>query len=172
MTSLEDLMAMNGRQLHEVLLAGHPLDRAALADTQYLGVDLSLPGWARKLLWHTFRKTFHRDGDAIRGWNVKVEQTGIDRPTTPLTNRKGVPVTFGHYHVADAGPFPKGYSGADFLDYSAGRNPFYDVAGLGYTPLVAVNAGSMDLLLGREVFKLGPLMLPLPFGPSAPSCAL
>lgn len=162
MKTLEDLMGMSGRELHDVLLAGHPLDRAALADTQYLGVDLSLPGWARKLLWHTFRKTFHDDGEGLRGWNVKVEQTGIDRPTTPLTDRRGTPITFGHYRVADAGPFPHGYAGADFLDYGAGRNTFFDVARLGYTPLVAVNEGSMDLLLGWEVFKLGPLMLPLP----------
>ena len=107
MITLENLMAMDSATLHEVLLNGHPLDRAALADQQYLGVDLSLPGWVRKLLWHTFRKTFHQDGDVLRGWNVKVRQTGLG-PTIPRTNRRGEPLTFGHYHVSDAPAFPRG----------------------------------------------------------------
>jgi hypothetical protein len=39
---------------------------------------------------------------------------------------------------------------------------FCDPARLGYTPLIAVNAGSQDMLLGWEVFKVGPVFLPLP----------
>ncbi len=158
---------MKGRDLHQVLLAGHPLDPGTLAGRQYLGVDLSLPGFARKLLWHTFRKTFARDaqGDDVRGWNVKVEQTGIDGPQRPLTNRRGEPVTFGHYRVRPTAGirFPKGYTGTHFLDYGGAGNTFFDVARLGFTPLVAVNEGSQDLLLGWELMKLGPLYLPLPF---------
>ena len=164
-TTLQDLMCMNGRQLHDVLLAGHPLDPSALEETQYLGVDLSLPGWARKLLWHTFRKTFHRDPESgvLRGWNVRMEQMGIDGARVPMT-RRGVPMTFGHYRVADAGSyaFPRGYRGAHFLDYGAGGNTFFDLGRLGFTPLVAVNEGSQELLLGWEVFRFGPWMLPLP----------
>ncbi len=162
MTTLSDLMSMNARELHAVLLAGHPLDVDALAGHQYLGVDLSLPGWARKLLWHTFRKTFRREGDVVRGWNVKMEQNGMDGPQAPLTNRRGE-VTFGHYLIQESpGGFPKGYEGAHFLDYGRAGNTFFDVARLGYTPLVAVREGDMNLLLGWEVFRLGPLMLPLP----------
>jgi len=161
--TLTDLMAMNRAQLHAVLLAGHPLDPDALAGHQYLGVDLSLPGWARKLLWHSFRKTFVRDGDVVRGWNVRMEQRGIDGPQQPLRGRHG-PITFGHYRIASAteGMFPGGYQGTHYLDYGNAHNSFFDLARLGCTPLVAVNAGSQDLLLGWEVFKLGPVMLPLP----------
>ena len=69
--TLDDLMAMDSAALHEVMRKGHPLDPDQLAGRQFLGVDLSLPGWARKLLWHTFRKTFVRDepGGEVRGWN-------------------------------------------------------------------------------------------------------
>lgn len=164
--TLEDLMAMDRRALHGVLCRGRALDPDKLAGRQFLGVDLSLPGWARKVLWHTFRKTFVRDepGAEVRGWNVRMEQHGVSGPRIPMRDRKGQPVTFGHYRVrsAEGIHFPGGWSGAHFLNYGAAGNPFWDMARLGYTPLVAVNEGSQDLLLGWEVFKLGPAFLPMP----------
>ncbi|MBL8685197.1 MAG: hypothetical protein JNK05_38825 [Myxococcales bacterium] len=162
--TLEDLMAMNSAQLHEVLCAGHPLDPDVLAERQYLGVDLSLPGWARKILWHTFRKTFTRDASTgdVRGWNVKMEQHGIDGARVPLVTRKGEPVTFGHYVVRPAVSmkFPR-WNGAHYLDYGAAGNTFFDLARLGCTPLVAVNEGSQDLLLGWEVFRVAGAFVPM-----------
>ncbi len=164
--TLDDLMGMKSKALRAVMDAGHPLDESVLADSQYLGVDLSLPGFMRKILWHTFRKCFHRDPESnvLRGWNVKMEQHGIDGPAVPLTDRKERQVTFGHYHVKSAEnvKFPKGWKGPNFLDYTAAGNKFLDMARLGYTPLIAVNEGSSELLLGWEIFKLGPLFLPLP----------
>lgn len=164
--TLEDLMAMDARALHGVLCRGHALDPDQLAGRQFLGVDLSLPRWARKILWHTFRKTFVRDepGGEVRGWNVRMEQHGVNGPRVPLKDRKGRPVTFGHYRVrsAEGIHFPGKWSGAHFLNYGAAGNPFWDLARLGYTPLVAVNEGSQALLLGWEVFKLGPAFLPMP----------
>ncbi len=164
--TLDDLLAMDSRALHEVMLAGHPIDREALANTQYFGADLSLPGWARKLLWQTFRKTFHLDPETgvLRGWNCKLEQTGFEGPGVPKRDRTGRAITFGHFELKDASGigFPRGWAGTDFLDYGGAGNPFFDVARLGYTPIVAVNAGASDLLLGWEVFKLGPLFLPMP----------
>ncbi len=164
--TLSDLMAMDRHALRRVLERGHPLDPGALAGRMYLGVDLSLPGFARKLLWHTFRKTFHRDEATgeVRGWNVKMKQQGVDGPREPLTDRRGRPITFGHYRVrtTECACFPKGWHGTHYLDYGAGRNRFSDPARFGHTPLVAVNEGSQQLLLGWEVFKVGPLMLPFP----------
>lgn len=167
MTTLEDLMAMKTPDHHAALVAGHPLDPDVLAGRMYLGVDLSLPGWVRKLLWHTFRKTFHRDEETgqVRGWNVKMEQRGIGQDQVPLTDRKGRQKTFGHYVVSSAEgiAFPTGYRGPNYLNYGDAGNSFFDLARLGRTPLVAVNEGSQDLLLGWEVMKAGPLWLPLPF---------
>lgn len=162
--TLDDLMAMDARALHAVMLRAHPLDPDALAGRQYLGVDLSLPGWARKLLWHTFRKTFVRDeatGD-LRGWNVRMAQHGVDGPREPLRDRRGEPVTFGHYRLRSAAGMRFGdWSGAHFLDYGAAGNAWLDPARLGYTPLVAVNAGRSDLLLGWEVLRVaGALVRP------------
>ena len=164
--TLRDLMGMNRHQHHEVLRRAHPLDTDELAETQYLGVDLSLPGFMRKLLWHTFRKCFHRDPETgvLRGWNVRMEQNGVDGPAVAMTTRSGEQKTFGHYQVRSAVglKFPKGWRGPHYLDYGVAGNLALDMGKLGYTPLIAVNEGSMDLLLGWEVFKIGPLQLPLP----------
>lgn len=164
--TLKDLMAMNSTQLRDVMDAGHPLDLEVLGQgRQYLGVDLSLPGWARKVLWHTFRKAFIKDDSGIvRGWNVRMKQAGIEGPQTPLLGADGKEKTFGHYHVksAEGVAFSGGWKGAHFLDYGHAGNPFWDLARLGYTPLVAVNAGSQDLLLGWEIVKVGStIALPL-----------
>lgn len=164
--TLRDLMAMNAKELHAVMLRGHPIDEGAIVGRQFLGVDLSLPGWARRILWHTFRKTFTRDtpDDEVRGWNVRMEQRGVDGPQVPLTDRHQRPITFGHYRLrsAEGMNFPQGYRGAQFLHYGEAGNPFMDLARLGRTPLVAVNPGRSDLLLGWEIFALGPGYLPLP----------
>ena len=162
---LEDLMAMDSRDLHEVMVRGHAVDGSAVAGRQFLGVDLSLPGWARKILWHTFRKTFVRDessGD-VRGWNVRMEQRGVDGERVAMRDRHGKAITFGHYRLrsAEGMRFPN-WSGANYLDYGRAGNTALDLARFGCTPLVAVNAGKQDLLLGWEIFKVGGVFLPMP----------
>lgn len=179
--ALSDLMQMNGRELFALMQQGHPLDPDALAGRQYLGVDLSLADWARKLLWHTFRKTFVLDPDTgvVRGWNVRMEQRGIDGPRIPLRTRHGLEMTFGHYQVRSAVgmAFPKRWQGAHYLDYRQAGNGLVDPARWACTPLVAVNPPAPDqnvnlrggvspaergdrhqeLLLGWEVFRIGPM---------------
>jgi len=164
--TLEDLMAMDAKALHEVLLQGFPLKPEELAGKAYLGVDLSLPDIARKILWHTFRKTFTKDESTgeIRGWNVRMEQHGVNGPRIPMRNRKGKAITFGHYIVRERNDleFPQNYRGTHYLDYGTVGNPFLDLARLGFTPLVAVNEGSQDLLLGWEVFRVAGKFAPMP----------
>lgn len=161
--TLADLLAMDRHQLHAIIERALPLDLDALAEKQYQGIDLSLPPIMNRLLWKTFRKTFHRDApDApVRGWNVRMEQTGIDGPREPR-QKNGKTWTFAHYEVRSAFGlrFPRRWEGPYYLDYGLEGNPFGE--NLGYTPLVAVNEECMDLLLGWEVFKLGPIFIPLP----------
>lgn len=164
--SLDDLFAMNSRDLFSIVQKGEPLDLDALADTTYTGIDLSMPEWFHKLMWKSFRKTFHRDPKTgvIRGWNVKVEQTGWDAPPAAKKDGKGRPLTFGHYEVRSAAglAFPRGWSGGHYLDYRVAGNAFGDwPARAGYCPLVAVNAGSVELLLGWEVFHVCGVAIPL-----------
>ena len=159
---LDDLVGRPRADLHALLQSGRPLDLEAMANTRYLGLDLSLPPAAARLLWKTFRKTFHRDGDVLRGWNVRLEQRGVEGEQVPMTDRKGRALTFGHYHVrsADGVCFPR-WSGAHYLDYTVAGNKRLDFGRFGFTPLVALDDDS-NLLLGWEVFRFGPLMAPLP----------
>lgn len=165
-TTLDDLLAMSNDELFGIVKRGLPLDLEALADTSYTGIDLSMPAFFHRLFWKSFRKTFHKDPATgrLRGWNVKVEQTGWDVPPEAKRDGRGQALTFGHYEVRDASGlrFPRGWSGAHYLDYRVAGNRFADApARFGYCPLVSVNEGSSELLLGWEIFNLGGLLVPL-----------
>lgn len=164
MITEQQLLQMNNQQLFEVMQQGHAVP-SSVAGKMYLGIDLSLPPIVNKILWKTFRKTFYRDPASgnIRGWNVRMQQTGYNVPGKPITDKTGRPVAFGHYELLDATgkTFPRNWKGDTFLDYGNIGNAWYDMARLGYCPLVAVNKGSDELLLGWEVFKIGSLFVPL-----------
>jgi len=163
--TLADLRRMSNADRASIVRAASPLDLGALANAAYRGIDLSLPAFMHRLLWQTFMKIFVADpgrGD-VRGWNVRLEQTGVDGPLRPLRTRDGRARTFGHYRVrsTDGVRFPEGFSGGHFLDYRNAGNPPWDVARYTTSPLVAVNPGDMRLLLGWEIFRFGPLTVPL-----------
>lgn len=166
MITLDQLLSMTGDDLFEIVRRGAPLDLDAIADTTYTGIDLSMPAWFHRLMWKSFRKTFHRDpgSGVVRGWNVKVEQTGWDSPPAPKRDSRGRPLTFGHYEVRSAAglKFPRGWSGGHYLDYRFAGNTFFDFpARAGYCPLVSVNPGDSELLLGWEVFNVAGVQVPI-----------
>jgi hypothetical protein len=157
MTAAELLHADRGT-LRALLADGHPVDVDAIAGWQYRGVSLGLPAWVDRLAWKTFAKCFWRDrpGAPVRGWNIRLRQTGLDGPVEPLV-RRGRPFTFGHFVVVD----PAGYGvphGADrgvLLDYGLGGNPALDPTARIRDPIVSLRAGSMDLLLGWTYVDVG-----------------
>ena len=154
---MDDLLTMSGRQLHAIMDAAHPIDLDSLVDRQFTGTDLSMPRIGQKILWQTFRKAFVADpahGD-IRGWNVRVEQRGIHGAQVPLRKKNGEPKAFAHYRVrsAEAIRWPNGWKGSHYLDYTIAGNPLFER--LASTPIVAVNEGSSDLILGWEIFNVG-----------------
>lgn len=164
--TLDDILRMGAADLRNIVFQGAALEPDVLADTTYTGIDLSMPAWFHRLMWKSFRKTFHRDPvtGVLRGWNVRVEQTGWDTPPAPLRSKGGHPKTFGHYEVREAKGerFPEGWQGGHYLDYRFAGNTFLDFpARAGFCPLVAVNPGSMDLLLGWEIFRVGNTLIPL-----------
>lgn len=164
--SLDELLQMPNDALYEIVAAGHPVDPDAVADTSYTGIDLSMPDWFHRLMWKSFRKTFHRDpvSGRIRGWNVKVEQTGWDAPPAPRLGANGQPIRFGHYELRSAAGvcFPRRWKGGTYLDYRVAGNRAWDFpANAGFCPLVSVNPGSSELLLGWEVFKVAGVTIPL-----------
>lgn len=154
---LDDLLTMSARDLRTIMDRGHPIDPEAMAGRQFLGTDLSLPALGQKLLWQTFRKALVRDdehGD-VRGWNVRMEQRGIHGAQVPMRRKDGEPKTFAHYRVRSAAGihWPRGWRGTHYFDYSIAGNPLAE--SLGCTPVVAVNEGRSDLVLGWEIFRVG-----------------
>ena len=154
-----ELLGADRRTLRALLADGHPIDVDSIVGWEYRGVSLGLPAWVDRLAWKTFVKAFHRDrADApARGWNVRLKQTGLDGAIEPLT-RNGRRFTFGHFRVVD----PAGYGvpdGADLgrvlLDYGLGGNPVLDPTARIRDPLVALIAGSADLLLGWTYVDVG-----------------
>jgi len=162
--TLDDLLKMSHSERKQVMFNAHPIDVAALDKTMYRGIDLSLPKIMNMILWKTFRKTFIRDeksGD-IRGWNVRMEQTGWEG--AGVTKKKnGKQITFGHYRVRPAKDikWPGAWKGEQYLDYLIAGNHWWDPGRPGFCPLVAVNKGSNALLLGWEMIKFGPVIIPL-----------
>jgi hypothetical protein len=154
----EQLWAMSRAELRQTLAAGHPIDPVALDNQAYRGVSLGLPAFMDKLAWKTFSKTFYRDPETgvLRGWNVRMEQTGTSGAFTPMMSGDQQK-TFGHYHVVDpAGhTMPSGANKGLLIHYGLGGNPWYDIMRRIRDPLVAVNAGDTELLLGWSYLDLG-----------------
>lgn len=152
-------------QLRARILAGHPVDPTALEGWAYRGTSLGLPRFVEKLTWKTFQKTFWREPSSGRllGWNVRLEQDGLDAPSRPRM-RHGEPVTTWHYQVVPpAGvPLPRGFDRGLVIDYGRGENALLDTIRVTRDPLVAVEPGNPDLLLGVSYLALGRWCLETP----------
>jgi hypothetical protein len=140
-----DLRGSSGAALAALMREGRAFDPGAVAGWQYRGISLGLPAWIERLSWVKFAKAFGTDG---RGWNIRIEQDGLDRPWRPRL-RRGSPVTFGRFKVHTG---PRGV----VLDYSVDR-----VLRLLRDPIVALDDRA-DLLLGRSLLALGPASVPTP----------
>ncbi|HVY44219.1 MAG TPA: hypothetical protein VHB21_00005, partial [Minicystis sp.] len=152
-----DVARMSPRELRALFAAGHPVRPADLAGYAFRGVSLGLPAVVERLTWTTFQKVFVPDatGAGVVGFNVRVEQRGTSAPSEPL-RRRGSPRRFGPFRVVGAADHP----GVE-LDYGAAASPL-DPLGALRDPVVAVNAGSTDLLLGRSWLAIGPARVPTP----------
>lgn len=151
-------LQMRQRDLRAALIGGHAIDPLHIEGSEYRGISLGLPAWIERLSWKIFRKTFHRDvaSGELRGWNVRMRQVeGEDllAPSVPL-ERRGVPRAFGFYRVMPAvgRKLPAPVHHGLLIDYGArGGGSFRCMR----DPLVAVHAGSADMLLGWSFVELG-----------------
>lgn len=154
----DDLLSLDGRELRALLAGGHAIDPRALDDREYRGISLGLPHFVEALTWKTFKKVFHRDPKTqrLRGWNVRMRQQGIDGPWEPLM-KDGAPVTFGHYEVTDATAenVPARCDRGLLIDYGRGDNRRLDPIRWLRDPVVSLEAGSVELLLGWSFVDLG-----------------
>ena len=157
--TLDALRALSGKGLRALLAQGHPVDPTSLDNSQYRGVSLGIPKWVEKMAWTTFMKTFHRDPEtgALRGWNVRLQQTGLDGPVEFMHTRHGDPKTFGHFEVVNANPdtMPTGCAAGLLIHYGRGGNGRFDPIRCLRDPLVSLVPGSTDRLLGASYLDLG-----------------
>ena len=160
-----EILALDRGGLARRMREGHPIDAHALDDQAYRGISLGLPVWFESLAWKTFQKTFHRDPATghLRGWNVRVRQQGLDAPSVPM-QRKGAPVTFGHYRVVscEGRDVPRGAGAGLLIDYGLGGNTAMDPMRWLCDPLVALLPGSVRWLLGWSYLQIAGLRIGTP----------
>ncbi|MDP1828072.1 MAG: hypothetical protein Q8L48_32655 [Archangium sp.] len=165
MSLVQTLRQESKAQLRARILAGHPVDPTALEGWAYRGTSLGLPRFVEKLTWKTFQKTFWREPATGRllGWNVRLEQDGVDAPSRPRMKR-GAPVTTWHYEVVEPRgvAMPRGFDRGLIIDYGRAKNAALDTIRVTKDPLVAVEPGNADLLLGVSYLALGPVCLETP----------
>ncbi len=161
MRSAQEFLHLSSKQLLQELKRGHAIAPNALADKEYKGTSLGLPGFIERLTWKKFKKTFHQDPKrgVLRGWNVRLEQNELHEPCVPL-QKHGTAVTFGHYHVLspDGHRVPAGCDRGLLIHYGFGKKGPLDFAGRVRDPLVAVNPGDAGLLLGWSYLDVGLLL--------------
>jgi hypothetical protein len=144
---------MTKRELIALMRDGHPLPKEAL-DGDFFGVSLGLPPFIERMTWKVFRKQFRVEGARVLGKNVRMEQYGPRGPAEPLLS-KGAPIEFGPFEVT---ALPSGGSPFEcregwVLDYGAAHPAWHPMATV-RDAVVAVNAGSTDLLLGALYLEL------------------
>ncbi len=153
------LRSASTAELRDRIASGHPVDPAALEGWVYRGTSLGMPGFVERLTWKTFQKTFYREPAApgrLFGWNVRLEQDGIDAPSRPKL-RGGQPVTEWHYEVIPPAsvPTPPGFDRGLIIDYSRGLLPERGIMRWIKDPLVALAPDSADELIGVSYLVVG-----------------
>jgi hypothetical protein len=160
MSIRDELRKATGAELSARLARGHALEAGAIAGWVYRGTSLGLPSWVEALSWVSFQKVFMRDDASgrVMGWNVRLEQTGLHGPSQPKRDRRGEPVRFGAYEVYPMKgaraprPVPEG---ALLIDYSRAKAHALDPLAFIVDPLVALEPGNAEMLLGWSYVALG-----------------
>ncbi len=154
-TALRSLRSASRDELRARITEGHPVDPKAIEGWVYRGTALGMPAIAVKLTWRTFQKTFHRLADGrLVGWNVRLEQDGIDAPSRPK-RRHSLPLWTWPYEVVSPSgiPTPPGFDRGLLIDYARAPNP--PQQRLVKDPLVALTPGDYDALLGVSYLVVG-----------------
>lgn len=158
----KSLRTASHAELRRHIVEGHPVDPKAIEGYAFRGTSLGLPRFVELATWKTFQKTFWRHPDGrLLGWNVRLEQDGIDAPSRPKRKR-GVPVIEWPYGVIppDGVPMPEGFGRGLVIDYSLAPNP--PQQRLVKDPLVSLRPDDYDELLGVSYVVVGGRCLETP----------
>ena len=159
MSGLPELLGASRPELARVMREGHPIAPEDLDDACYRGISLGLPRWVEAITWKTFMKAFSRDEDSgrLQGWNVKLEQDGLEAPPRPKRRRDGQPKAFGYFEVITPpeGSVARGLDRGLLIHYGRGANAALDPIRHLRDPVVALRPGDPSLLLGWSYLDLG-----------------
>ena len=165
MPSARELRDASASELRAAIVNGFPVDPKQLEGFAYRGTNLLHPRFARAFSWVTFQKTFWRDPASGRlfGWNVRLEQDGIDAPSRPKL-KHGAPRSEWFYEVIapDGVVMPRGFDRGLVIDYARGAKPNGPFMRLAKDPLVSLSADSCDELLGVTYLTVGGVAIETP----------
>jgi hypothetical protein len=155
-----ELAALAMGELEVVFQRGATPALELLTGWEFRGINT--PWWARAAGIKKFMKGFFVDPSrpepgAIYGYNCPVVQNRLDGPWIAKPD-DAAPKRFGFYKVSRVDPTVRdnAYLHAVLLDYGKGRNATLDPSQGLRDYLVQVDAGDLDLYLGKAYYALGP----------------
>ena len=156
---LEDLREMHPRELGALFGRGHGVAFESIGTADYRGVSLGIPHLVERMFWTTFVKSFRWNPQERRlhGWNVRLEQTGLNGPVRPLRDKAGAVACFGPFEVLSI-PTSSDEEHTDsglLLHYGLGAPGGYSPLQHLRDPVVSMDAGGAQVLLGRTFIDLG-----------------
>ena len=158
-----ELAQSSDSHLEQILRASKGPALESLMGFEWRGYNTSWP--TRLLGIQKFIKGFFWEGDRVEGYNIPVQQNGMDGPWLHLTTPEA-PNRFGFYCVAqvDRESTDNLYLGAIMLDYGASsRNASYRIERLLRDYVVQPDPANPDFLLGKAYLAVGTLRLPSNF---------
>jgi hypothetical protein len=158
-----ELTRSSNAQLERILRASKGPALELLLGFEWRGYNLS---WPIKLLGlQKFIKGFFREGERVEGYNIPVQQNGLDAPWLDQPTPES-PKRFAFYLVTpvDREAIDNSYPEAILLNYGASRrNPAYGIERLLRDYVVQPDPANPDLLLGKAYLAVGTMRLPSNF---------
>jgi len=158
-----ELALSSDAHLEKMMQASKGPALESLVGFEWRGYNTS---WRLKVLGlQKFIKGFFREGERVEGYNLPVQQNGLDSPwlDQPIPES---PKRFAFYLVTqvDRESVDNSYPEALLLDYGASRsNPAHGIERLLRDYVVQPDPANPDLLLGKAYLAVGRLRLPSNF---------
>ena len=158
-----ELAQSSASHLEQILRASKGPALESLVGFEWRGYNTP---WLTRLLGiQKFIKGFFQEGDRVEGYNILVQQNGLDGPWLDQPAPES-PKRFGFYWVSqvDQASRDNFYPEAILINYGASpRNPAYGIERLLRDYVVQLDLANPDLLLGKAYLALGALRLPSNF---------
>lgn len=148
---LEDLAALSVSELEDVFQKGTKPDPEKLVGWEFRGFNK--PFITKVAGFQKFKKGFYRKNDEPWGYNIPVEQGGLERPWTCRPSDTD-PKRFGFYKIKDSSSVDKAKeSDSVLLDYADGGNGLFEGSFL-RDYVKQVDPDNEDLYLGKAYTEI------------------